>query len=86
MYRMDLKMLRLLVGWRTIQFCGHGTRAPDGHSILMMRSTRTDSRGKVKSNIVDHYGHITIPRHLRDILVTEYGWPICEERLTGNYY
>lgn len=54
-------------------FVAMAQELPDGHSILMMRSTRTDSRGKVKSNIVDHYGHITIPRHLRDILVTEYG-------------
>ena len=31
------------------------------------------SGGKLKSNIVPNYGHITIPRHLRDIVVTEYG-------------
>ena len=38
----------------------------------MVRSTR-ESGGEVESNIVWNYGHITIPRHLRDILVTEYG-------------
>jgi len=43
-----------------------------GRSILMLRSTRT-SRGEVSSNIVWNYGHTTIPRHLRDIYVTEYG-------------
>src|SRR6185295_652860 len=26
-----------------------------------------------ESNIVFNYGHITIPRHLRDIVITEYG-------------
>ncbi|MFB6352006.1 MAG: acetyl-CoA hydrolase/transferase C-terminal domain-containing protein [Bradymonadaceae bacterium] len=44
----------------------------EGRSIIMVRATRT-SRGEVESNIVFNYGHITIPRHLRDIVVTEYG-------------
>ncbi len=41
-------------------------------SILMLRSTRT-TRGKVTSNILPRYGHTTIPRHLRDVVITEYG-------------
>jgi len=45
---------------------------PDARSILMLRSTRSKG-GKTTSNIVRSYGHITIPRHLRDIVVTEYG-------------
>lgn len=44
----------------------------DGRSILMLRSTR-ESGGKRESNIVWQYPHTTIPRHLRDIVVTEYG-------------
>ena len=44
----------------------------DGRLIMMIRSTKK-SRGKVSSNIVFNYGHTTIPRHLRDIVVTEYG-------------
>ena len=44
----------------------------DGRSILMLRSTRT-SAGRVRSNILWNYGQTTIPRHLRDIYVTEYG-------------
>ncbi len=43
-----------------------------GRSVLMLRSTRTSS-GRVRSNILWNYGHTTIPRHLRDIYVTEYG-------------
>jgi len=43
-----------------------------GRSILLLRSTRT-SHGKVQSNILWNYGHTTIPRHLRDVYVTEYG-------------
>ena len=44
----------------------------DGRSILMMRSTR-ESRGKITSNLVWEHPYITIPRHLRDLVVTEYG-------------
>ncbi len=45
---------------------------PDARSILCLRATRQKD-GVVSSNIVYNYGHITIPRHLRDIVVTEYG-------------
>ncbi|MDZ7791347.1 MAG: acetyl-CoA hydrolase/transferase C-terminal domain-containing protein [Xanthomonadales bacterium] len=45
----------------------------DGRSVLMLRSTRTGSDGKASSNIVWQYPHTTIPRHLRDLVVTEYG-------------
>ena len=41
-------------------------------SILLLRSTR-EAGGRTESNIVFNYGHITIPRHLRDVFVTEYG-------------
>ncbi len=43
-----------------------------GRSVLLLRSTRA-SGGKLNSNILWNYGHETIPRHLRDIYVTEYG-------------
>jgi acyl-CoA hydrolase len=43
-----------------------------GRSILMLRSTR-ESAGERVSNIVWDYPHCTIPRHLRDVFVTEYG-------------
>ncbi|MEX0605403.1 MAG: acetyl-CoA hydrolase/transferase C-terminal domain-containing protein [Marinobacter sp.] len=45
---------------------------PGARSILTLRSTR-QSDGKAVSNIVFSYGHCTIPRHLRDIVITEYG-------------
>ncbi|KGI77441.1 acetyl-CoA hydrolase/transferase C-terminal domain-containing protein [Oleiagrimonas soli] len=44
----------------------------DGRSALMLRSTRT-AHGRVHSNIRWNYGHTTIPRHLRDLVITEYG-------------
>lgn len=43
-----------------------------GRSILMIRSHRRGAKGP-ESNIVPSYGACTIPRHLRDIIVTEYG-------------
>ena len=45
---------------------------PDGRSILCLRATRTHG-GHTTSNIVWNYAHATIPRHLRDVVVTEYG-------------
>ena len=45
---------------------------PDARSILCVRATRTKD-GITRSNIVWSYGHVTIPRHLRDIVITEYG-------------
>jgi acyl-CoA hydrolase len=41
-------------------------------SIIALRSTRRRSR-RTLSNIVWQYANTTIPRHLRDIIVTEYG-------------
>jgi acyl-CoA hydrolase len=45
---------------------------PGGRSILCVRATRSH-RGQLSSNIVWRYAHETIPRHLRDIVITEYG-------------
>ncbi|MBP6110357.1 MAG: acetyl-CoA hydrolase/transferase family protein [Rhodocyclaceae bacterium] len=53
-------------------FVAMGHALPDARSILLMRAWRTKN-GKAISNVVWNYGHVTIPRHLRDIVVTEYG-------------
>jgi len=45
---------------------------PDARLLMMLRATHTTKHGPV-SSIVWNYGHTTIPRHLRDIVVTEYG-------------
>jgi acyl-CoA hydrolase len=45
---------------------------PDARSIITLNATRTKA-GKTTSNILWSYGHETIPRHMRDIVVTEYG-------------
>ncbi|EJM20944.1 acetyl-CoA hydrolase [Pseudomonas sp. GM18] len=53
-------------------FVAQGHALEGARSILLLRSWR-ESGGEVSSNIVWEYGHCTIPRHLRDIVVTEYG-------------
>lgn len=56
-------------------FVAMAHQLPTGRSILMIRAVR-DKEGKTpepSSNIVLSYGHCTIPRHLRDIVITEYG-------------
>jgi acyl-CoA hydrolase len=45
---------------------------PEARSILALHSTR-EKQGVLSSNILWSYGQTTIPRHLRDIVVTEYG-------------
>ena len=53
-------------------FVAQGHALEGGRSILLLRSWR-EAGGEVTSNLFWNYGHCTIPRHLRDIVVTEYG-------------
>ena len=41
-------------------------------SVLMLRATRDAKQGAL-SNVVWSHGHVTIPRHLRDVVITEFG-------------
>lgn len=45
---------------------------PQARSALMLRATR-DAGAHAASNVRCNYGHTTIPRHLRDLYITEYG-------------
>jgi acyl-CoA hydrolase len=45
---------------------------PGGRSVIQLRSTRRDKR-ELRSNIAYSVGMVTSPRHLRDIVITEYG-------------
>jgi len=45
---------------------------PDARSVLMFRAVRDDA-GRARCNVRWNYGHTTIPRHLRDIFINEYG-------------
>jgi len=53
-------------------FVAQGHALQGGRSVLLLRSWR-EAGGEVSSNLYWIYGHCTIPRHLRDIVVTEYG-------------
>jgi len=53
-------------------FAAMAQELEDGRSVILLRATRT-SGGTVRSNIVWSGGEVTVPRHLRDIVVTEYG-------------
>ena len=53
-------------------FIAQGFALEGAHSAILLHATRAPG-GKTQSNIRWRYGHTTIPRHLRDIIVTEYG-------------
>jgi acyl-CoA hydrolase len=53
-------------------FVAQAFALPDARSILTLNSTRGVGH-KATSNVRWSYGHTTIPRHLRDIVVSEYG-------------
>jgi acyl-CoA hydrolase len=46
---------------------------PEARSVLMLRATREEPGQPAISSILTNYGHTTIPRHLRDVYVSEYG-------------
>jgi acyl-CoA hydrolase len=53
-------------------FVAMANELPDGRSLLLVRSTRHDG-GELRSNVVWNSEQVTIPRHVRDIFITEYG-------------
>lgn len=53
-------------------FVAMGHALPDARVIMMIKSTKGSGK-TLKSNIVFSYGHCSVPKHLRDIIVTEYG-------------
>ena len=53
-------------------FVAQGFALEGARTALILHATR-DAKGKLTSNIRWRYGHTTIPRHLRDIIITEYG-------------
>ena len=55
------------------EFVAMAHALPDARSIIVLPAVRERSNGEVESNVVFSYGHHTIPRHLRDVIITEYG-------------
>lgn len=45
---------------------------PDARAIILIKSVKGTGR-TLKSNIRFSYGHCSVPKHLRDIIITEYG-------------
>ena len=54
-------------------FVAQAHQLQTGRSIILIRAVREQEGKPASSNIVFNYGHCTIPRHLRDIVITEYG-------------
>ncbi|MFY2763610.1 acetyl-CoA hydrolase/transferase C-terminal domain-containing protein [Arenimonas sp. MALMAid1274] len=53
----------------------------DARSVLMLRAVRGAGAA---SNLLWNYGHVTIPRHLRDLAITEYGIADLRGRSDGD--
>ncbi|MFA6449883.1 MAG: acetyl-CoA hydrolase/transferase C-terminal domain-containing protein [bacterium] len=64
-------------------FVSMAHQLPDARSILMVRSVREGANGPC-SNITWTCGNITIPRHMRDIFVTEYGMADVRDKSDGD--
>jgi acyl-CoA hydrolase len=52
------------------EFVAMAHQLESARAIVVLNSTRQQN-GRATSNIVWNYGHVTVPRHLRDIVVTE---------------
>lgn len=55
-----------------VDFVSQALALDGARSIIAVPATRTRD-GETLSNIVWSYPHVTVPRHMRDIVVTEYG-------------
>ncbi len=58
---------------RPVQLRRHGARAARGALDPAGAQHAHHATARTTSNLVWNYGHTTIPRHLRDVVVTEYG-------------
>jgi len=54
-------------------FVAQAFALPDARAILTVKAVRRAAGGRLQSNIRYAYGHATIPRHERDVVVSEYG-------------
>ncbi|MCC5095955.1 acetyl-CoA hydrolase/transferase C-terminal domain-containing protein [Xanthomonas campestris] len=57
---------------------------PQARSVLMLRATRASGKDAA-SNVRWNYGHTTIPRHLRDLYITEYGIADLRHKTDQDY-
>ncbi len=64
-------------------FVNMAQKLEDARSIINCHSVRK-VKGKVTSNIIWQYPNMTIPRYLRDIVVTEYGIADCRSKVDAD--
>jgi len=64
-------------------FVSMANQLNNGRSIIICRSTRETASG-VKSNIVWDYANSTLPRYLRDFVITEYGIADCRGKTDSD--
>lgn len=64
-------------------FVSMGHSLPEARSVLMLRAARTVAAERV-SNVRASLENLTIPRHLRDIYITEYGVADLRDRNDGD--
>lgn len=64
-------------------FANMAAQLPDARLIINCRSTRMTKEG-VKSNIIWDYTNSTLPRYLRDIIITEYGIADCRSKTDAD--
>ncbi|MCW7753838.1 hypothetical protein OOT00_07565 [Desulfobotulus sp. H1] len=66
----NLKVVSGIGGQYNFVSMAHALEGARG--AIMIRATRGEGP-KTVSNVVFNYGHCSVPRHLRDIVITEYG-------------
>ena len=64
-------------------FVSMANQLQDAHSIINCHSTRR-SKQRVTSNIIWDYTNFTIPRFLRDYVITEYGIADCRSKTDAD--
>ncbi len=64
-------------------FVSMGHSLPEARSVLMLRAARSVA-GRRESNIRTEVASLTIPRHLRDVCVTEYGIADLRDRTDAD--
>jgi acyl-CoA hydrolase len=64
-------------------FVSMAHQLPEGRSVLLLRATRGSGK-TLQSNLVWEFPHATVPRHMRDVYVTEYGVADLRGRSDGE--
>ncbi len=66
-----------------VDFAEMAQKLPAARFIINCQSTR-EKHGKTVSNIIWDYSNITLPRYMRDVVVTEYGIADCRGKTDAD--